>query len=154
MEQNTTNAEKASGGMAKVGLKEGRSPPKPRIGSKSFQPEKSSKSNSEDGSGGMVMVGTGGVRTSPPKPIPGSKDSSPERNRPTGSDGRPIGMLGKRVATGVSQRCLQEREWGWESDSNPFGVHWRWNIRWANKNVSPREKKNTHKKNKHYPGRW
>ena len=62
-------------------------------------------------------------RTSPPKPIPGLKDSYPERDRPTGSDGRPTGMLGQRVATGVSQMCLQEREWGWESKRNPFGVH-------------------------------
>ena len=58
-------------------------------------------------------------RTSPPKPIPGLKDSYPERDRPTGSDGRPTGMLGQRVATGVSQMCLQEREWGWESEKEP-----------------------------------
>ena len=35
---------------------------------------------------------------------------------------------------------------------NPFGSRWRWNIRSANKDVSPR-KRNT-QKNKHYPGRW
>ena len=56
-------------------------------------------------------------------------------------------MLGQRVATGVSQMCLQEREWGWESEKGTRLVPAGGGTFGRRIRTFHREKKEEHKKN-------
>jgi len=102
----------------------------------------------------VVMVGTwGGGGNEPTQADTRLEGFITGKGRTQGLDGRPTGMLGQRVATGVSQMCLQEREWGWESKKGTRLVPAGGGTFGRRIRTFHREKKEEHK-NKHYPGRW